>query len=265
MKSIKSLIDAFNRLDSDIKLDMLVNYFIKTNITSDYISNIKLCYQTLESNQGFRQFVTLTTRQSKQEIELETIIENLLLNYSDEKLKEHLIKFENKVKKAKHNIEDIEKLKNSIDEFKNSFDCDLFIKANDSLISAKNEIATQLNKLNFKNLILNSDVLFNNFNTILGSNTSRSDIIGMLHTWYSEGFLYYSLPTDTYGAILFNDKERAFFQVNFSDFKVEINDLFKSYIDDISLPTKSLRHNGETIMTYYIHFDDIKNWLLRQK
>lgn len=270
---MSSLLNAFNKLDVELKLNLLIKYFQETNSDLQLsISNVELTVQNVGG--GFRHFATVTKRNViaishdvKQEIDLNLIIENLLLNYSSELLEKYLEEYTSDINLLTKNIDNIVSVKSEIEEFKNRFNKVDFKKFNDLMKDSKKVIIDQLSLLNFKKTILNSDSIldeYNNFSFLLDNNFLKGikKLMHLIDVWNSEGFLYYTPPNENYNGMFFNSNERMFWQTSMSSFCEEINLLLKSHLEDIRLPTKSLRHNTQPHTGYIIHFDDLKNWLL---
>ena len=273
---MSSLLNAFNKLDVELKLNLLLNYFQETNSNPQLaISNVELSAQADGCNGKFRHFATVTkinTNSSifgeiKQEVELNLIIENMLLNYSSELLEKYSSGFSMDIKLINQKLDNIVSVKSEIEEFKNRFNNDDFKKSNELMKDAKKRIINQLSKLNFKKVILSSDDIlddFDNYSIFLEDEHLKyvRQLIQLINKWRSEGYVYYSLPNDSYNGMFYNSDERMFWQTSMSSFCNEINLLMKNHLEDIRLPTKTLQHNCQAFTGYIIHFDDFKNWLL---
>ena len=273
---MNSLLNAFNKLDVELRLNLLLKYFQETNSDPQLaISNVELSAQADGRNGKFRHFATVTKRNTnlaifgeiKQEVELNLIIENLLLNYSSELLEKYSSGYSMDIKLINKKLDNIVSVKTEIEEFKNRFNKDDFKKSNDLIKDAKKGIINQLSTLNFKKVILSSDELlddFDNYSLFLEDEHLKyvRQLIQLIDKWSSEGYVYYSLPNDSYNGMFFTFNERMFWQTSMSPFCEEINLLLKDHLDEIRLPTRILRHNCQAFTGYIIHFDDLKNWLL---
>lgn len=273
---MNSLLNAFNKLDVELRLNLLLKYFQETNSDPQLaISNVELSAQADGRNGKFRHFATVTKRNTnlaifgeiKQEVELNLIIENLLLNYSSELLEKYSSGYSMDIKLINKKLDNIVSVKTEIEEFKNRFNKDDFKKSNDLIKDAKKGIINQLSTLNFKKVILSSDELlddFDNYSLFLEDDHLKyvRQLIQLIDKWSSEGYVYYSLPNDSYNGMFFTFNERMFWQTSMSPFCEEINLLLKDHLDEIRLPTRILRHNCQAFTGYIIHFDDLKNWLL---
>ena len=273
---MNSLLNAFNKLDVELRLNLLLKYFQETNSDPQLaISNVELSAQADGHNGKFRHFATVTKRNTnlaifgeiKQEVELNLIIENLLLNYSSELLEKYSSGYSMDIKLINKKLDNIVSVKTEIEEFKNRFNKDDFKKSNDLIKDAKKGIINQLSTLNFKKVILSSDELlddFDNYSLFLEDDHLKyvRQLIQLIDKWSSEGYVYYSLPNDSYNGMFYNSDERMFWQTCMSSFCEEINLLLKDHLDEIRLPTRILRHNYQAFTGYIIHFDDLKNWLL---
>ena len=189
------------------------------------------------------------------------------LDTKPELLEKYLEEYTSDINLLTKNIDNIVSVKSEIEEFKNRFNKVDFKKFNDLMKDSKKVIIDQLSLLNFKKTILNSDSIldeYNNFSFLLDNNFLKGikKLIHLIDVWNSEGFLYYTPPNENYNGMFFNSNERMFWQTSMSSFCEEINLLLKSHLEDIRLPTKSLRHNTQPHTGYIIHFDDLKNWLL---
>lgn len=273
---MNSLLNAFNKLDVELRLNLLLKYFQETNSDPQLaISNVELSAQADGRNGKFRHFATVTKRNTnlaifgeiKQEVDLNLIIENLLLNYSSELLEKYSSGYSMDIKLINKKLDNIVSVKTEIEEFKNRFNKDDFKKSNDLIKDAKKGIINQLSTLNFKKVILSSDELlddFDNYSLFLEDDHLKyvRQLIQLIDKWSSEGYVYYSLPNDSYNGMFFTFNERMFWQTSMSPFCEEINLLLKDHLDEIRLPTRILRHNCQAFTGYIIHFDDLKNWLL---
>lgn len=273
---MNSLLNAFNKLDVELRLNLLLKYFQETNSDPQLaISNVELSAQADGRNGKFRHFANVTKRNTnlaifgeiKQEVELNLIIENLLLNYSSELLEKYSSGYSMDIKLINKKLDNIVSVKTEIEEFKNRFNKDDFKKSNDLIKDAKKGIINQLSTLNFKKVILSSDELlddFDNYSLFLEDDHLKyvRQLIQLIDKWSSEGYVYYSLPNDSYNGMFFTFNERMFWQTSMSPFCEEINLLLKDHLDEIRLPTRILRHNCQAFTGYIIHFDDLKNWLL---
>lgn len=272
---MNSLLNAFNNLESKLRLHLLSNYFSKNNSSSDlFITNVEL---TMQSDNGIiKNFATVTKRNCnftgiscdiKEDVDLNLVIEDLLLNYSDFLLDQYLSKYTSDIKSLENGVDSINLLNSKIKEFKNRFNKDNFKKYNIIMKDTKQEIISQLSKLNFKKIILNSDALlddFDNYALFLDDGDLKyiKQLIQLIDRWSSEGFLYYSFPNDSYNGMFFNTNDRMIWQTSMSTYCEEINLLLKEFLKDIRSPTKLLYHNTQPFTGYMIHFDDLKNWLL---
>lgn len=95
---MSSLLNAFNKLDAELRLELLIKYFQETNSDPQLaISNVEFSAQAVEGNRNnLRHFATVTKintnaifSEVKQEVDLNLIIKNLLLNYSSELLEKY--------------------------------------------------------------------------------------------------------------------------------------------------------------------------------
>lgn len=271
---MNSLLNAFNKLDVELRLNLLLKYFQETNSDPQLaISNVELSAQ---ADVELRHFATVTKRNTnlaifgevkQEEVELNLIIENLLLNYSSELLEKYSSGYSMDIKLINKKLDNIVSIKTEIEEFKNRFNKDEFKKSNDLIKDAKKGIINQLSTLNFKKVILSSDELlddFDNYSLFLEDDHLKyvRQLIQLIDKWSSEGYVYYSLPNDSYNGMFFTFNERMFWQTSMSSFCEEINLLLKDHLDEIRLPTRILRHNCQAFTGYIIHFDDLKNWLL---
>ena len=218
---MNSLLNAFNKLDVELRLNLLLKYFQETNSDPQLaISNVDLSAQADGRNGKFRHFATVTKRNTnlaifgeiKQEVELNLIIENLLLNYSSELLEKYSSGYSMDIKLINKKLDNIVSVKTEIEEFKNRFNKDDFKKSNDLIKDAKKGIINQLSTLNFKKVILSSDELlddFDNYSLFLEDDHLKyvRQLIQLIDKWSSEGYVYYSLPNDSYNGMFFTFNE----------------------------------------------------------
>ena len=122
---MSSLLNAFNKLDAELRLELLIKYFQETNSDPQLaISNVEFSAQAVEGNRNnLRHFATVTKintnaifSEVKQEVDLNLIIENLLLNYSSELLEKYSSGYIMDIKLINMKLDNIVSVKSEIEK-----------------------------------------------------------------------------------------------------------------------------------------------------